>query len=90
VTHYFFKDCAYWTPLGSNIFTGKIAFRRQLSDVRTGEVQPNTINGQPIPDAFMDLAAPPVAGQSWPVAAHALRRSLPRRILGRIRRSLAG
>jgi hypothetical protein len=94
VTHYFFKDCAYWTPLGSNTFAGRIAFRRSLPDVRTGETVLNCINGQPVPDAFMDLSTPPVAGQGWPalapkVAAHPRPiGSLPRRIVGRLRRTI--
>jgi hypothetical protein len=98
VTHYFFRDCAYWTPLGSEPFAGRILFRRGLRDVRTGEVVENSVNGAPVPGLFMDIATPPAAGQSWPVGAAqpvmalappAPRRSLPRRIAGRLRRMLS-
>lgn len=66
VTHYFFRDCAYWTPIGSEPFSGRIAFRRALPDVRTGEIVANAVNGRPTPQAFMEISTPPVAGQAWP------------------------
>jgi hypothetical protein len=80
VTHFLFRDCAYWTPLLSDPFTGQIAFRRDFTDIRTGEPAANRVNGVPTPQAFMDLSCPPVwgGGQARP--------SLPRRALGKLRR----
>ncbi|WP_293678561.1 phytanoyl-CoA dioxygenase family protein [uncultured Phenylobacterium sp.] len=47
VTHYMFDDCAYWTPMLSAPFAGRIAFRRQTPDVRTSEIVANRANGGP-------------------------------------------
>jgi hypothetical protein len=47
VTHYYFKGCSYYTPLGSVPFLGKI-FHREIIDIRTGEVVPNMVNGVPV------------------------------------------
>jgi len=38
VTHYFFDDCAYYAPMMSNPFHGRIAFRR-LINIVTGEAE---------------------------------------------------
>lgn len=44
VTHYYFDDCAYYTPLGSVPFLGAIEFR-DIVDIATGRRVPNVING---------------------------------------------
>ena len=94
VTHYFFRDCAYWTPIGSDPFEGRIAFRRLLPDVRTGAPVENRVNGRPTPAPFMDLTTPPVAGQAWPAInpyPHPPAqppRTLTQRVAGRLRRLL--
>ncbi|HEX2581196.1 MAG TPA: phytanoyl-CoA dioxygenase family protein, partial [Dongiaceae bacterium] len=44
VTHYFFADCAYYTPMYSDPFYGSIAFRH-LRDIRSGEVVENSYLG---------------------------------------------
>jgi hypothetical protein len=90
VTHYFFRDCAYWTPIGSDPFAGRIAFRHALPDVRTGEVVPNAVNGEATPRAFIDIATPPVAGQAWPAINPYPQRppSFSERAVARLRRAL--
>lgn len=40
VTHYFFENCAYYTPMTSDPFYGTIAFRH-LKNICTGEIMPN-------------------------------------------------
>jgi len=55
VTHYYFKGCSYYTPLGSVPFLGKI-YHREIIDIRTGAVVPNIVNGVPV-------AAAPVNGK---------------------------
>ena len=40
VTHYFFEDCCYFTPMHSNIFIGRLQVR-DLVDIVTGEKVPN-------------------------------------------------
>ena len=48
VTHYFFEDCAYYTPVASMPLIGPYAFR-QIVDISTGERVENKILGQPVP-----------------------------------------
>jgi hypothetical protein len=52
VTHYFFEDCAWYTPLFSDPFYGQIYFRR-LINIQSGQPMQNSYCGWPIPDAFM-------------------------------------
>jgi Phytanoyl-CoA dioxygenase (PhyH) len=40
VTHYFFEDCCYFTPMNSDVFIGKLEVR-DLTDIATGEKVPN-------------------------------------------------
>ena len=53
VTHYYFDDCAYYTPMSSEAFLGHIAFRR-MRNIATGEVVPNSYMGRPIPAHFIE------------------------------------
>ncbi len=46
VTHYFFEDCAYYTPLFSNPRLGDVYFRGDVKDVSTGEAMPNKYMGR--------------------------------------------
>lgn len=45
VTHYYFEDCIYYTPIFSNVALGEI-FLRDVRDIRTGERVPHRLNGQ--------------------------------------------
>ena len=47
VTHYFFEDCAYYTPLGSLPYLGSVEYR-ELTDVATGAPVRQAINGMPL------------------------------------------
>jgi hypothetical protein len=58
VTHYFFKDCAYWTPLMSDPFAGRIAYRTYMQNLATGEPVVNAPAGAPVPESFIALTAP--------------------------------
>jgi hypothetical protein len=58
VTHYYFDDCAYYTPFLSDAFFGRIAFRDDITDISTGEVIANRYCGREIPPAF-------IATTSW-------------------------
>jgi hypothetical protein len=53
VTHYFFEDCAYYTPMLSDPMFGTVAFR-ELQDLRTGAVVPNRYCGETIPSGFIE------------------------------------
>jgi ectoine hydroxylase-related dioxygenase (phytanoyl-CoA dioxygenase family) len=46
VTHYYFKDCVYYTPMLSNMVTNELFIRRFLVDISTGEPLKNVWNGQ--------------------------------------------
>lgn len=52
VTHYFFDDCAYYGPVFSEPFLGKIKFRRVV-DIGTGEAVPNAYAGREIGADFI-------------------------------------
>lgn len=53
VTHYYFDDCAYYTPMLSDPFFGNIQFRK-LSNICTGQVVDNVYAGRRILDEFID------------------------------------
>ena len=55
VTHYYFRDCSYYTPLYSDPFYGNIFFR-QIVDIGTGEPVPNMISGREVPLWFQSQA----------------------------------
>lgn len=55
VTHYYFEDCAYYTPMHSDPFRGLIAFR-QLTDVTTSQPVVNSFSRQPVSPGFMQAA----------------------------------
>ena len=57
VTHYFFDDCAYYTPMMSDPFYGSIAFRT-LTNIVTGEPVPNQVAGHAVPQKFIDATTP--------------------------------
>ena len=48
VTHYYFKNCVYYTPVYSNVVSGQLFFRDDVRDIRTGKLVPQTYNGMPI------------------------------------------
>lgn len=49
VTHYFFKNCIYYSPMSSNTVSGEMLVRTNLKNMRTGLVEPSTFNGYPTP-----------------------------------------
>jgi hypothetical protein len=62
VTHYFFEGCAYYTPLLSDTFFGRIAFRKPVN-ILTGQELPQSYAGRRIPDGVLQgtaLDEPPV------------------------------
>ena len=44
VTHYYFQDCAYYTPLGSLPYLGAIQYYDRLVDIKSGNIVQNKIN----------------------------------------------
>jgi hypothetical protein len=46
VTHYFFRDCLYYTPMHSDYLSGEL-YHREVRDVRTGRFADQSHNGEP-------------------------------------------
>ena len=47
VTHYYFENCIYFTPMKSDMLSGEL-FLREIPDIKTGNRIKSTCNGQPI------------------------------------------
>jgi hypothetical protein len=66
VTHYYFTDCVYLTPMMSDLALGK-AFARKITNIANGRLVPQVYNGQPVenpgewPPVVRDLQADPLA-----------------------------
>jgi ectoine hydroxylase-related dioxygenase (phytanoyl-CoA dioxygenase family) len=48
VTHYYFKDCIYYTPMLSNMVTNELFLRNNLTDIKTGKKVEQSFNGNSI------------------------------------------
>lgn len=48
VTHYFFADTIYYTPMMSNMVTGNLYARKELVDIKTGKKVKQTYNGDAV------------------------------------------
>lgn len=68
VTHYYFDDCAYFTPMMSDPFYGSIAFRK-LVNINTGEEVQQRYAGYKIPQQFIDSCDPNFSGRHQPFDA---------------------
>ena len=64
VTHYFFDDCAYYTPLLSDPFCGSIFFRNGTIDISTGKQVANRCVDRDIPQKFIEITSPPKEARS--------------------------
>lgn len=53
VTHYYFEDCVYYTPMLSETYKGIIHYR-DITNVCTGELVPNKSVGQLVDKAFIE------------------------------------
>ena len=49
VTHYFFEDCYYYTPMLSNMVTHELFLRRRLVNIKSGERIDQSYNGKKLP-----------------------------------------
>jgi hypothetical protein len=54
-THYYFKDCVYYSPMRSDRARGKLALRRDR-DIRTGKRMPLRFEGERVRPALSDVA----------------------------------
>jgi hypothetical protein len=52
VTHYFFENCAYYTPMASHVMAGKIAFRNPMN-ISTKQSVSSLYAEQPIPSDYV-------------------------------------
>ena len=55
VTHYYFEGCAYYAPLFSDPFYGKIKFREVLN-FATGRAATHLVGGHAVPEEFIKSA----------------------------------
>jgi hypothetical protein len=89
VTHYYFENCAYYTPMHSDPTFGQIAFR-QIDNIATGEPVPNRYLGAEVPERFISATRPaaPWTGRSTMGANGSAGSFLPRarRLVGRVLR----
>ena len=54
VTHYYFDNCAYYCPMNSDVFLGKIDYKI-LNDISTGVKKPNMYQDLIVPNSFIEL-----------------------------------
>lgn len=45
VTHYYFEDCIYYTPMLSNMVTKELFLRRRIENIKTGKLVEQSYNG---------------------------------------------
>lgn len=57
VTHYYFRDCAYYTPMLSDVSAGSIAYRLP-TDIRSGEIVDGVYNGRVLPESYVAFTDP--------------------------------
>ena len=57
VTHYYFDNCCYYTPMSSVPFLGPIWFRN-IVDISTGKTVPNRLNGVDVAKSHVGYTAP--------------------------------
>ncbi len=55
VTHYFFEDCAWYSPIFSDPAYGQTYYRR-LTNIQTGQAMQQSYAGWPIPDAHLQAS----------------------------------
>jgi len=48
VTHYYFKDCIYYTPMLSNMVTNELYLRNNIININTGQKVEQSFNGNKI------------------------------------------
>jgi ectoine hydroxylase-related dioxygenase (phytanoyl-CoA dioxygenase family) len=58
VTHYYFDNCAYYTPIGTVEFIGPVQFRDNIVDITTGQRVANRVNGVEIPATHIAYTNP--------------------------------
>jgi len=55
VTHYYFENCSYYTPMHSDVFLGNIMFREPDNILQGGDLT-NSYNGHQVSDRFVQEA----------------------------------
>lgn len=67
VTHYYFGNCTYYTPMNSDVFLGRIAFRTDTIDIRTGQPLAHSYKGHsytPTPSPYPAVVPARVSGSA--------------------------
>jgi Phytanoyl-CoA dioxygenase (PhyH) len=56
VTHYYFEDCAYYTPLSSLESIG-LVYHRDITDIQTGKKVASNVNGIRLDDEYVNFVS---------------------------------
>ena len=95
VTHYYFADCIYYTPVCSNRTMGEYALREDIIDIRTGERVRQSYNGRPFRALplgsgrkFIDLGTAGAVGADAPAAPGDAKTEMLQREIDRLRASV--
>jgi len=64
VTHYYFEDCCYYTPMNSDGPFGSIQFREPYN-ILTGEPVKNRYKGVRIPETYVASTNPEIVAEFW-------------------------
>lgn len=57
VTHYYFENCVYYTPVVSDPAFGRTHYR-EIKDIVTGDVQPNVYSGEQVEHTVIERSMP--------------------------------
>jgi len=83
VTHYYFENCAYFTPMHSDPFRGLVKFRQPVN-ILTRLPMPNSYSNKPVPNTFVNAASRGFVDEPPPVRS----RKLTHRLKRNVRRAL--
>ncbi|OGJ61490.1 hypothetical protein A3C37_04165 [Candidatus Peribacteria bacterium RIFCSPHIGHO2_02_FULL_53_20] len=74
VTHYYFDNCLYYTPMLSDPYIGKMQMR-MITDIRTGKTVPNMYAGKPVSAISSAAMIAPAAAASASVLKRVMARA---------------
>ena len=75
MTHYYFSDCLYYTPMLSDPYIGKMQMRT-ITNIRTGQIVPNMYAGKTL--SPLSIPAPASVIPTAQAAVTVFRRLLQR------------
>jgi hypothetical protein len=64
VTHYYFEDCCYYTPMMSDSPFGSVLFREPFN-ILTGQTVKNRYAGKLVPESYIENTRPDQVAELW-------------------------